>query len=262
MENWVELLTDTHCHLDLPHFDSDREAVILRAREAGVGRMVIPGIDLAQSRRAVALAEQYPEIRVAVGVHPNDAQHFGENEIEELRELARHPKVDAIGEIGIDLHWKTTPLEQQQNAFRAQLRVATELNKPVIIHDREAHAEVLAVLREAAPPAGVVLHSFSGDMALANEAVALGFYLGVDGPLTYKKNAGLRAIFAAVPLDRILIETDAPYLTPQKKRGARNEPAYVRWVAEQLAAVRGLTVTEVAQATTENATRFFRWPES
>lgn len=256
------MLTDTHCHLDLHHFDSDREAVIARAREVGVGRILIPGLDLAQSRRALMLAEQYPELRVAVGVHPNEAQHFGEAELDELRELARHPKVDAIGEIGIDLYWKTMPLEQQQRAFRAQLQVATELNKPVIIHDRDAHEDVLTVLREAAPSAGVVLHSFSGDMAMAHEAVALGCYLGVDGPVTYKKNDGLRAIFAAVPLDRILIETDAPYLTPQKKRGARNEPAYVRWVAEQLAEVRGLTLTEIAGATTENALRFFRWPES
>jgi len=235
---------------------------LARAREAGVGRILIPGIDLAQSRRAIALAEPYAEIRVAVGVHPNDTAEWDEAALGKLRELARHPKVDAIGEIGIDLYWKTVPLEQQQHAFRAQLQVAAELNKPVIIHDREAHGEVMTTLREYAPPAGVVLHAFSGDLAMANEALALDFYLGVDGPLTYKKNDGLRAIFAAVPLERILIETDAPYLTPQQKRGTRNEPAYVRWVAEKLAEVRGLTLTEIAHATTANAARLFRWPES
>lgn len=254
------MLVDTHCHLDLHQFDADREAVLERARAAGVRRILIPGIDLAQSRRAIELAERYPEIRVAVGVHPNDTQSFGEPALAELRELAQHPKVDAIGEIGIDLYWKAVPLEQQQTAFRAQLRVAVELDKPVILHDRDAHAEVLAMLCDQAPPAGVVLHSFSGDQAMAAEAVAQGFYLGVDGPLTYKKNDGLRAIFAAAPLDRILIETDAPYLTPQPKRGTRNEPAYVRWVAEKLAEVRGLTLDEVMRATTENAARLFRWP--
>lgn len=256
------MLVDTHCHLDLYHFEADREAVLARAREAGVGRILIPGIDLAQSRCVLALAEQYPELRAAVGVHPNDAQSFGESALAELRELARHPKVDAIGEIGIDLYWKIAPLEKQHDAFRAQLQLAAELNKPVIIHDRDAHADVMSMLRDHAPPAGVVLHSFSGDVAMAEEAARLGFYLGVDGPLTYKKNDGLRAIFAAAPLDRILIETDAPYLPPQQRRGARNEPAYVRWVAEKLAEARGLALDDVARATTANAARLFRWPES
>lgn len=227
-----------------------------------MARILIPGIDLAQSRRAIALAERYPEIRVAVGVHPNDTQSFGDQMLAELRDLARHPKVDAIGEVGIDLYWQTVPLDRQKAAFGAQLELAIELDKPVIIHDREAHPEVFAMLRDQAPPAGVVLHAFSGDLAMATEAVARGFYLGVDGPLTYKKNDGLRTIFAAVPLDRILIETDAPYLSPQQKRGTRNEPAYVRWVAERLAEVRGLTLDEVTRATTENATRLFRWPAS
>ena len=230
-----------------------------RARAAGVARVLIPGIEVEGSGRALSLAEQYPEMRVAVGVHPNSSQSFGERELGDLRELAQHPRVDAIGEIGLDLYWKDVPLAQQQAAFRAQLRLAADLGKPVIIHDRDAHAEVMDILRTDAPPAGVVLHSFSGDAAMMDEAMRLGFYLGVDGPLTYKKNNGLRALFAAAPLDKILIETDAPYLTPQPRRGTRNEPAYVRWVAEQLAEVRGLTLEEVAQATTANAARLFRW---
>jgi TatD DNase family protein len=150
-------------------------------------------------------------------------------------------------------------LAEQQTAFRAQLELAAELEKPVIIHDREAHAEIMQGLRDQPPPAGTVLHSFSGDIAMAEAAVALGFYLGVDGPLTYKKNDALRAIFAAVPLEHILIETDAPYLTPQARRGTRNEPAYVRYVAEKLAEIRGTTLEAVAQATTANAARLFRW---
>lgn len=255
------MLVDTHCHLYLQQFDSDREAVIERARQAGVERIVVPGTDLVSSRRAVALAEKYEWIYAAVGIHPNATAGFGAGELKELRELARLPKVVAIGEIGIDLYWKTVPLEQQNQAFQAQLALAAEFEKPVIIHDREAHAEVMAMLHAArqAPSAGVILHSFSGDQAMAEQALALGFYLGVDGPLTYKKNDGLRAIFAAVPLDRILVETDAPYLTPQARRGTRNEPAFVKFVVEKLAEVRGLSVEAVAAATTENAARVFQW---
>ena len=252
-------LVDTHCHLDFEHFDADREAVIERAREARVERILVPGIDLVTGQRAVALAEKHSEVRAAVGLHPNSTQGFGDWKLAKLRELAQHPQVDAIGEIGIDLYWKAVPLAEQQTAFRAQLELAAELEKPVIIHDREAHAEVMQGLRDQPPPTGTVLHSFSGDIVMAEAAVALGFYLGVDGPLTYKKNDALRAIFAAVPLDHILIETDAPYLTPQARRGTRNEPAYVRYVAEKLAEIRGMTLEAVAQATTANAARLFRW---
>jgi len=255
------MIVDTHCHLDYQPFDADREQVIARAREAGVERLVIPGTDLVSSRRAVALAEKYEWIYAAVGMHPNATLGFGAGELKELSELALSPKVVAIGEIGIDLHWKTVPLEKQQQALQAQLALAAESEKPVIIHDREAHTEVMSLLCAArqAPPAGVILHSFSGDQQMAEQALALGFYLGVDGPLTYKKNDSLRAIFAAAPLDRILVETDAPYLTPQARRGARNEPAFVTFVVEKLAEVRGVSVEAIASATTENAARVFQW---
>jgi TatD DNase family protein len=221
--------------------------------------VLLPATDLAGSRRVVALAEQHAELRAAVGVHPNQAADFTNETLAELRDLAQHPKVDAIGEIGIDLYWQTVALEKQQQAFRAQLELACELERPAIIHDRDAHAEVMAGLREAAPRAGVVLHAFSGDEALAAEALAAGYYLGVDGPLTYKKSETLRSVFRAAPLDRIVIETDAPYLTPQARRGTRNEPAFVRYVAEKLAEVRGSSLEQVASATTANAARLFRW---
>ena len=253
------MLVDTHCHLDLEQFDADRAAVVERARAAGVQRILVPGIDLAACRRAVALAEQYPEVRAAVGIHPNSTADFSLETVAELRDLAQHPKVDAVGEIGIDLHWRTVPLETQQRAFRAQLELAASLARPVIIHDREAHAEVMAVLSDQAPAAGVVLHSFSGNAALAQAALTAGYYLGVDGPLTYKKNGALRSIFAEAPNDRILIETDAPYLTPQPRRGTRNEPAYVRYVAEKLAEVRGMTLEALAATVSANAARLFRW---
>jgi TatD DNase family protein len=253
------MLADTHCHLDYAQFDADRAAVMERARAAGVWRVLVPGTDLNSSRRAIALAEAYPEVRAAVGVHPTSTGDFSSEMMAELRDLAQHPKVDAIGEIGIDLYWKIVPLITQQQALAAQLELAASLGKPVIIHDRDAHAEVMAALRGAAPTAGVVLHSFSGDAAMASAAVEAGYYLGVDGPLTYKKNDGLRAIFAATPLERILIETDAPYLPPQPWRGKRNEPAYVQAVAARLAEIRDLPLEAVAAATSANAARLFRW---
>jgi len=252
-------LVDTHCHLDFEQFDADREAVLEAALAQGVMRVLIPAVDLDTSRRAVALAERYPNVRAAVGVHPNYTQGFSAETLAALRDLAQHPKVDAVGEIGIDLYWKTVTQTEQTLAFRAQLELAGELGLPVIIHDREAHAPVMAELGAAAPEAGVVLHSFSGDQALAETALAAGYYLGVDGPLTYKKNDALRAIFTAAPADRILIETDAPYLTPQARRGTRNEPAFVRYVAEKLAEIRGRPLAEMAAITTANAARLFRW---
>jgi len=252
-------LVDTHCHLDLDVFDADRDEVLARAHASGVDRVLIPATDLASSRRAVALAEQHDALRAAVGVHPNEAADFGAETLAELKDLAQHPKVDAIGEIGIDLYWQRVTLDKQQQAFEAQLQLAHDLDRPAIIHDRDAHEAVMAGLAQVTPRAGAVLHAFSGDQALAERALAAGCYLGVDGPLTYKKNEALRAIFRAAPLDRILIETDAPYLTPQARRGSRNEPAFVQYVAQKLAEVRGSTVEGVAAATTANAARLFRW---
>ncbi len=252
-------LVDTHCHLDFEQFDADREEVLAAALNNGIVRVLIPAVDLATSRRAIALAEQFPAVRAAVGVHPTSTAGFSNETLAELRDLAQHPQVDAVGEIGIDLYWKTVTLTEQVHAFRAQLALAQALDRPVIIHDREAHASVLAELSAAAPSAGVVLHAFSGDQAMAETALAAGYYLGVDGPLTYKKNDALRAIFAAAPAERILIETDAPYLTPQARRGQRNEPAYVRFVADKLAEIRGQPLAEIAAQTTDNAARLFRW---
>ena len=253
------MLVDTHCHLDFEQFDPDREAVLARAREAGVTRIIIPGVDLAACRRAVALAEREPEVYAAVGIHPNSIEDLTPAGWVELRELVKHPKVVGIGEIGIDLYWRKMSLTDQEAAFRAQVRLADEAGKPVIVHDRDAHAEVLAVLQDLRPARGGVLHAFSGDQRMAEAALELGWYLGVDGPVTYKKNDALRAVFAAAPLERVLVETDAPYLTPQPRRGQRNEPAYVRWVVEKVAELRGISMTAAAAATTRNAARLFGW---
>jgi TatD DNase family protein len=233
--------------------------VIERAVAAGIGRIMVPGTDLESSRRAVALADAYPLVHAAVGIHPTSAGDFSAASLTELRSLAKHAKVDAIGEIGLDLYWKTVPLDKQSEAFGAQLALAVELGRPVIVHDRDAHAEVMLQLDGAGPLPGVVLHAFSGDAAMAAEAVARGYFLGVDGPLTYKNNGALRALAGQVPAECLLVETDAPYLTPQPRRGQRNEPAYVRWVAEALAQARGMSYDAIVAETTANAARLFRW---
>ena len=253
-------LFDTHCHLDAHSFTEDIEAVVERAAAADVTRMVVPGLDLDNAAAVLALAERFPGVYAAVGVHPNSAAGWRDEWIDRLRESARHPKVVAIGEIGLDYYWDKTPSETQRTALAQQLELAAELSLPVIIHNREASVDVIDMLA-ASPLNGRerpgVLHSFSGDWATAEAALAMGFYLGFTGPLTYKKADDLRAIVARVPLDRILIETDAPYLTPHPYRGKRNEPAYVRFVAERLAEVRDLSLSEVAELTTANALRLF-----
>lgn len=255
------MLIDTHAHLDFPHFDADREAVLERAEAAGVTAILNVGADLESSRRAVALAEKHDRIYAAVGVHPHDAQKLDGAALAELRALARHPKVVAIGEIGLDFYRDLSPRDVQRRAFQAQLAWAARLGKPVIIHDREAHDEVLAILADwvAEDPEHRcgVFHCFSGDLAMARQVVALGFYLGVDGPVTYHNARKLPEIVTWLPLDRLLVETDCPYLTPHPHRGRRNEPAYVRLVAERIAELREMPVEKLAEATTTNARRLF-----
>ena len=286
----VELLTphlapvtlfDTHCHLDFESFADDVEAVVARAAEAGVTRIIVPGLDLDNAPAVLALAERFPGVYAAVGVHPNSAAGWRDEWIDALRELAQHDKVVAIGEIGLEYYWDKTPPPTQHQALTAQLELAVELGLPVIIHNRDASEDVLRLLTAVAqgsrdegareerssltpgtwnlePALRGVLHSFAADWATAEAALGLGFYLGFTGPLTYKKADELRAIAARVPLDRVLIETDAPFLAPHPFRGKRNEPAHVRLVAERLAEVRGVALEEVAAATTANAQELFR----
>ena len=249
-------LTDTHAHLDFPQFDSDREEAIERALAAGVGIIINVGADLASSRRAVALAEAHPQIYAAVGVHPHDAKTLTEEVLTELRELARHPQVVAIGEIGLDFYRDLSPRDVQRQAFERQLALARELDKPVIIHDREAHAEVMDTLRRWQGLRGV-LHCFSGGLEMARRAVELGFYISIAGPVTFKNARRLPEIVRQLPLERLLIETDCPYLAPHPHRGERNEPAYVRLVAEAVAEIKGLPLEEVARVTTANTQTLF-----
>ena len=254
------MLIDTHCHLDFDRFDDDRDAVVARATAAGVTRIIIPALDLQNSRTAQSLAERYEGVFTAVGVHPNSSAAWRDEWLGVLRDLAQHDKVVAIGEIGLDYHWDDSPKAVQHRALALQLELAAELALPVIIHNRESSADVIRLLRQS-PLAGRenagVLHSFSADWDTAVAALDMGFYLGFTGPITFKKADDLREIAAKVPLDRILVETDAPFLTPHPYRGKRNEPAYVAYVAEKLAAVRGMETAVLAQHTTQNALRLF-----
>jgi TatD DNase family protein len=260
-------LVDSHCHLDQPHFDADRERVIARAAKSGVTRLINPGVDLPSSRAAVALARQYEGIYAAVGVHPHDAKTLDAAALVELKALAQADKSVAMGEIGLDYYRDLSPRDVQRRAFQMQLELAAELGLPVIVHDRDAHKDVLAMLsdwrslldaqRSTLNGKACVLHSFSGDVALAEQAVALGFYIGISGPVTYKNADQTREVARAVPLGQLLIETDAPYLTPQPYRGKRNEPAYVLLVAQTVADARGLTLEQVAAQTSANAAALF-----
>ena len=260
-------LTDTHAHLDFPRFKNDRERVIERAGAAGVKAIINVGASLASSQAAVALAEAYPQIYAAVGVHPHDAKTVTGETLEELRALALHPKVVAIGEIGLDFFRDLSPRDKQRQAFKQQLALAGEIRKPVIIHDRDAHSQIMAILRRwvegghqpsaiSHKPTGV-LHCFSGDLAMAQEAIELGFYISIAGPLTFKKARRLRELVRQLPLEKLLVETDCPYLTPHPHRGKRNEPAYVKFVAQEVARVKGLSLEEVARITSSNAQALF-----
>ncbi len=263
-------LVDTHCHLGFECFDGDRDAVVRRASEAGVTRMVAPGLDVPTSRAAIALAERYAGVYAAVGVHPNDIGPEPaplEGVLADIRAMATHPKVVAIGEIGLDYYRERTPRALQHLWLEAQLALAAELGLPVIIHNREATADVLALLGAwvgsglpavLASRAGV-LHSFSAAWEDAQMALEWGFYLGFSGPVTFKKADEMRRVAALAPVERILVETDAPFLAPHPHRGQRNEPAYVRYVAEQVAQVRGVSFEQIAGQTTRNAGVLFGW---
>jgi len=248
-------LIDSHAHLDFRQFDDDRQAVIARAREAGVVAILDVGTDVASSRAAVALAERYDFIYAAVGVHPHDARTVTPRVLDELRALARHPKVVAVGEIGLDYHRDLSPRPVQRRAFADQLALATELELPVVIHGREANDDVLATLRDWEGTG--VLHTYSAGPERLEEVLELEFFIGLSGPVTFPQARQLREVAAAAPLERLLVETDCPFLTPAPHRGQRNEPAYVRYVVEAVARAREVSAEKVACATADNTRRLF-----
>lgn len=259
------MLIDTHTHLDDRRYDQDRDVMIERARAAGVDTMITIGCDLATSRAAVSLAERYPFVYATIGVHPHEVRYIQPEWFDELRRLAASKKVVAYGEIGLDYHYTHSTPEEQRLGFREQIRLARALALPVIIHTREAQADTIAILKEEhAADYGGVFHCFSGDAWLAKDALDMGFYLSFSGIVTFQNAAMLRDIAKTVPADRLLIETDCPHLTPVPHRGKRNEPAYVRHVAELLANVRqdgeGATAEEIGRLTSDNARRLFKIP--
>ena len=253
------MLFDTHTHLDDARYNEDREAMIARAHEAGVGTFVTIGCDLVTSQAAVALAEQHPSVYASIGVHPHEVKHIADGWYDEFRLLAKNNKVVAYGEIGLDYHYNHSSPKEQRERFREQVQLARELALPVIIHTREAQEDTIAILKEEnASEIGGVFHCFSGDAWLAKDALDLGFYLSFSGILTFQSATMLREIAKNTPMDRVLIETDCPYLTPVPYRGKRNEPAYVSQVAKQLAFLYDRSLDEIAERTSENARRLFK----
>ncbi|GAB4503833.1 MAG: TatD family hydrolase [Anaerolineales bacterium] len=273
-------LIDTHCHLDFEKFDPDRAAVLDRAARAGVERILIPGLTLTSSRAAVKLAESHPMLFAAVGIHPTDVSTFHVDTLAGLRKLAASPKVVAIGEIGLDYYWDAAPHDLQQRVLREQLDLAAELGLPVVIHLREkgdapegpCAADLMkmleawvAGLRSRNDPLARrpgVLHSFSGSLKTAQQAIRLGFYIGVTGPVTYPNAQSKREVVKSLPLERLLIETDAPFLAPASQRGKRNEPAFVHEIADKIAQLHSRSLEEVAAITSMNATQLFSWGET
>ncbi|MBI2842009.1 MAG: TatD family hydrolase [Armatimonadetes bacterium] len=252
-------IVDSHAHLNDRQFRNDIDGAVERAAEAGVKKIICPGFDIPSSRRAVQIAERYGGVWAAVGIHPHDAAKMNAGALAEIRELAQHPKVVALGEMGLDFYRDLSPRPVQEEAFRAQLALAGELGLPVIIHDRDAGPSALRVILDVGTPAaGGVMHCFSGDVDYALKVVELGFHIGIAGPVTFGKNETLRAVVRRVPEDRLLVETDAPYLTPEPFRSRRrNEPALVRVVAEKVAEVKNRTLDDIAQMTSANAESLF-----
>jgi len=250
---------DTHAHLYDERYDEDRAAMIARAEAAGVRQIISMGDTMAASAQVVADAEAYPALYAAVGIHPENACVLTDAERAQLLAWAKHPKVVAIGEIGLDYYWEKDPKVRavQGELFAAQLGLARAAGLPVCIHDREAHGDTLAILKAAGEGLTGVLHCYSGSLETARELWKMGFCIGIDGPLTFKNAAKLPDIVREAPRDKLLIETDSPYLAPVPLRGMRNEPAYVVHVAAKIAEIRGETVEEVAHYTTENARRLY-----
>lgn len=253
------LLVDTHAHLDQEEFDDDRSEVIARALAAGVEQIVSVGVSASSSDATFTLAQQWPGVFASVGIHPNYCAQAGEGDWERILALTGQPKVVALGETGLDRHWNYSPFELQQDYFDRHLRLMQQTGLPIIIHTRESEADVMAMLREArgrAPLRGV-MHSFVGDAAMAAECLALGMHISFAGMVTFKKSQPLREVAATIPAERLLVETDSPYLSPHPLRGKRNEPAHVVHTLACLAEVRGCTAAGLAAVTTANARHLF-----
>ncbi len=251
------MLFDTHAHLNDRAFDTDREELLAGFAARGVSYVLNAGCDLESSRQVIAMAENYPWLYAAVGSHPDAADEVNEALIGEYRRLSQQEKVKAIGEIGLDYHYEDIPREIQQKAFRMQMALAQEVNLPVIVHEREAHEDGMAIVKEFPGVTGV-FHCYSGSAEMARQLVDLGWYIGFTGVLTFKNARKAVETAASIPLDRIVLETDCPYMAPEPFRGKRNDPGYLPKMAEKLAEIRGISIEEATAATTENAKRLYR----
>ncbi|SFA55362.1 TatD DNase family protein [Anoxybacillus pushchinoensis] len=252
------MLFDTHAHLNATQFNEDVEQVIERARAEGVSHIVVVGFDRPTIERAMELADQYSFIYAAVGWHPVDAIHMTDDDLMMIEQLAAHPKVVALGEMGLDYYWDQSPKEVQKEVFRKQIRLAKKVKLPIIIHNRDATADIVHILREEqAAEVGGVMHCFTGSVEVAHQCIDMNFYISFGGPVTFKNAKKPKEVAKEIPLDRLLIETDCPYLTPHPFRGKRNEPSYVKYVAEAIAELKGVSFDEVAQKTSDNAKRLF-----
>jgi TatD DNase family protein len=252
------MLFDTHVHLNADQFEDDCEDVIARAKEAGVTEMVVVGFDTKTIRKAMALVEKYDFLYAAVGWHPVDAIDMTDEHLDWIEELAAHPKVVAIGETGLDYHWDKSPKDVQKEVFRKQIRLARKLKMPIIIHNRDADADIVEVLNEEnAGDVGGIMHCFAGDLNMARECLEMNFYISFGGPVTFKNARLPKEVATEVPLDRLLVETDCPFLAPHPYRGKRNEPAYVKLVAEKIAELKEMPYEKITEQTRKNALRLF-----
>lgn len=260
-------IIDTHAHLDLPEFDQDREEVIIRAGEEGVTTIVTVGINIESCRRALQLAEDHAGIWAVVGIHPQDTRDFRREDLSKLEEMAGHPRVVAIGEVGLDYYRNYSPPETQKEILKWQLEIAKNYKLPIVIHCRQAQEDMISIMedwcRSYALPEGNprgILHCFSADIETAEKYMQMGFYLSLGGYIGYPSSAPLRSLIKELPFDRLVVETDCPFLPPQKYRGKRNEPAYVAMTLEVLAEIKGVTLEEAARRTTQNAMKVFNLP--
>lgn len=265
----MDRFVDTHCHLNFNLFESDLDQVLERARQAGIDHILMPGVDLATSRQVVDMSERLPGLYAAVGIHPNEALTWDEQTTDELRRLAEHPHVLAIGEIGLDYYRDRAPRDIQHKIFTAQLELAAELGKPVIIHSRQSLQDLWSLLvswqqalvdqnHPLAQRCGI-LHSYDGDLTTALQAQSRGFWIGIGGPVTFRNALERQKLVAALPLDSLLLETDAPFLAPQPMRGQRNEPAFIPVIAEKIAELHSRPLAMVAEITSRNAERILGW---
>ncbi|MED4533460.1 TatD family hydrolase [Metabacillus fastidiosus] len=252
------MLFDTHAHLNALQYENDVEEVIQRALDEGVSEIVVVGFDRETIERAMELIEEYDFIYAAVGWHPVDAIDMTDKDLEWIRELSEHPKVVAIGEMGLDYYWDKSPKDIQKEVFRKQIALAKEVKLPIIIHNRDATADVVAILEEeGASEVGGIMHCFTGSLEVAKQCMDMNFYISFGGPVTFKNAKKPKEVVQEIPLDRLLIETDCPYLTPHPFRGKRNEPGYVKYVAEEIAKLRNLSYEEIAKKTSDNGKKIF-----